>query len=269
MNNLRLMAIFAHPDDEAFGNGGSLSKYNHEGVEVHLVTATLGEAGDIANPDIVLTDPISVVREQELRCACATYGNITLHLLGYVDGQTAIAPLREAVFKIVKLIRQIQPQVVITFGPDGAYGHFDHLVVHRWTHAAIRLAAEADTWPQAGAPYQVAKLYHRVLPQGQVDLMVEGYGRDFVPMDGNIPFPFTGYTPEQITTTVDVKAHIEAKIAGIRCHVSQIDPTMPVIQAGYDHATDPFLTQENFILAHSTIPVELPETDLFAGLRSE
>jgi len=271
-DNLALMAIFAHPDDEAFGTGGILSKYSHEGVAVHLVTATLGEAGDLANPDVKITVPMSIKREQELRSACKAYGPIKLHLLGYMDGQTATVPLTEAVYKIVKLIRQYKPQVVVTFGPEGIYGHFDHLVIHRWASAAVSLAASHETWPMAGEAHQVTKFYYRVITQTQVDQMAETYGRDFVPMGGGIPFPFIGYPDEQVTTMVDIRNYLSHKIAGIRCHASQIDPTMPALQEDYDHTTDPGMWQESFILVKSTlantaVSSEKLETDLFAGLR--
>ena len=119
-DKLTLMAIYAHPDDEAFGTGGTLTKYASEGVEVHLVTATLGEVGRIANPDINVDRPLGAWREQELRCACECYGIKMLHLLGYMDGQTTVVPQSGAVYKIVELLRAIKPQVVITFGPEVA-----------------------------------------------------------------------------------------------------------------------------------------------------
>ncbi|MDM8519942.1 PIG-L deacetylase family protein [Anaerolineales bacterium HSG6] len=264
---LSMMAIFAHPDDEAFGNGGSLAKYAHEGIDIHLVTATLGEAGQVADPDMISTRTLSVLREQELRCACQQYGDINLHLLGYIDGQTAIVPPSTAVYKIVKLLRLHKPQVVISFGPDGIYGHFDHLVIHRWSSAAIKLAAEPDKWLAAGKPYQVQKFYHRVMSQIQIDMMMEIMGRNFVPMDGSIPFPFVGYSPDQITTTIDVSDFAQVKLDGIRCHSSQLSPDLPYLQDDYDHTSDPMFTQETFILAESHVETELPETDLFAGLR--
>jgi LmbE family N-acetylglucosaminyl deacetylase len=265
---LTMVAIYAHPDDEAFGTGGTLAKYSHEGVDVHLITATLGEAGQIANPELEFAQPISVVREQELRCACQHFGIKELHLLGYVDGQTTVAPQREAVFKIVKLLRQIKPQVVITFGPDGVYGHYDHLAVHRWAAAAVKLAAENECWEDAGPVHQVSKFYYRALPQQQVDQMINTMGRDYVPMDG-VPFPFVGYPMEQITTVIDVSQHAMAKLRGIRCHASQLAP-----DAYQENETpDEWLTQETFILAQCQPGIETElsngrkEDDLFAGLR--
>jgi LmbE family N-acetylglucosaminyl deacetylase len=267
-DKLIMVAIYAHPDDEAFGTGGTLTKYAREGVDVHLITATLGEAGQIANPELEFAQPISVVREQELRCACRHYGIKELHLLGYVDGQTTVAPQREAVYKIVKLLRQIKPQVVITFGPDGVYGHYDHLAVHRWATAAVKLAAENECWDDAGPVHQVAKFYYRALPQQQVEQLTESMGRDYVSMDG-IPFPFVGYPIEQITTIIDVSQHTITKLKGIRCHASQLAPD------AYKENDEPdeWLTHETFILAQcqpgikTNITNGKKETDLFAGLR--
>jgi LmbE family N-acetylglucosaminyl deacetylase len=265
---LTLAAIYAHPDDEAFGTGGTLTKYSREGVDVHVITATLGEAGQIANPELEFAQPISVIREQELRCACRHYGIKELHLLGYVDGQTTVAPQREAVYKIVKLLRQIKPQVVITFGPDGVYGHYDHLAVHRWTTAAVKLAAENECWDEAGPVHQVSKLYYRALPQPQVDRMIDLMGRNYVSMDG-VPFPFVGYPMEQITTVIDVSQYAVTKLKGIRCHASQLAPDT----YNNDDQPDEWLTQETFILAQCQPGIETgisdgqKEDDLFAGLR--
>ncbi len=264
---LTMMAIYAHPDDEAFGTGGTLAKYAHEGVDVHLVTATLGEAGQVAQPTLKLTRPLSMLREEELRRACQTYGNINLHLLGYVDGQTAIVPISIAVYKLVKLIRQHQPQVVIGFGPDGIYGHFDHLVLHRWTTAAVEIAAHEGKWVDAGAAHQVAKFYHRVIPNEQVARMKTLMGSNSLTMDGGVPFPFVGYSSEQITTTINVRDYAQTKLDGIRCHASQLSPNMPYTQPDYDHSQDPDFNAESFILVQSTVNTDKPEVDLFAGLR--
>jgi LmbE family N-acetylglucosaminyl deacetylase len=271
-DKLTLVAIFAHPDDEAFGTGGTLSKYAHEGVDVHLVIATLGEAGRMADPAVSLTQPIDVIREQELRCACTSYGVENLHLLGYMDGQTTIVPQSAAVYKIVRLLRQLKPQVVVSFGPEGVYGHYDHLAVHRWATAAVQLAGEAEWWPGAGPAHQVAKFYHRAMPQEQVAQVQKVTGRSAVLMDG-IPFPFVGYPLEKITTIINVRDYAQNKLKGIRCHVSQIDPASPYLQESFELGDNPWFWQETFILARYQsnlalgISPELKENDLFAGLR--
>jgi LmbE family N-acetylglucosaminyl deacetylase len=270
-DKLSLAAVFAHPDDEAFGTGGTLTKYAHEGVDVHLIMATRGEAGRVANPEISLTGPMSALRERELRCACETYGLKQLHFLEYVDSHTAIVPLREAVFKLVRLFRQLKPQVVLSFGPEGIYGHFDHLAVHRWTIAAVELAAEAERWPEAGPAHQVAKLYYRAMPQEQVDQMQERFGRTAVSMDG-IPFPFVGYPSDQITTVVNTRNYARIKARAIRCHASQIAPESPLLQPNFDPEANVWFHQETYVLAKtwglpSTLPGHDKENDLFAGLR--
>ena len=270
-DKLTLVAIFAHPDDEAFGTGGILTKYAKEGVNVHLVMATRGEAGEVGNPTVTPTKPISLLREQELRCACECYGLKNLHLLGFMDGQTTMVPPSEAVYKLVELLRQLKPQVVISFGPEGVYGHFDHLAVHRWSIAAVKLAAETDRWPEIGPTHQVAKFYHRATAQAQVTDMKERLGREAIFMDG-IPFPFIGYSMEQITTMINVKEYAQTKLEAIRCYASQFSPEMPYLQADFDLAVSPWFWQETFILAQvNGSPFVASdgdkESDLFAGVR--
>lgn len=270
-NNLKLVALFAHPDDEAFGAGGTLTKYAHEGVDVHLIMATRGEAGQLANPDITPTHPFSLLREQELGQACKCYGIKQLHWLGYVDGQTPMVPPSEAVYKIVRLLRKIRPQVVISFGPEGVYGHYDHLVVHRWASAAVTLASEADRWPEIGAAHQVAKFYHRAMAQPQVEAMKERVGYNAVMMDG-IPFPFTGYPLAQITTIIDAREFAGRKAQAIRCHASQIGPDNPILKEDFDPITNEWFWQETYILAKphgiaDTLSIDGKESDLFAGVR--
>jgi len=268
-NQRTLVAIFAHPDDEAFGTGGTLAKYAAAGVDVHLITATLGEAGQIANPEITINQPLGALREQELRRACAGYG-VTLHLLGYMDGQTTVVPQSEAVFKIVKLLRQLKPQVVIAFGPDGIYGHYDHLAAHRWATAAVEVANQADWWPEAGPPHTVAKFYYRAMFEEQIAIVEEMNGQNYVCLDG-IPFPFVGYPPERITTVLDISDFARAKLEGIRCHASQLAPDNPYLLPNFEPGDHPWFATEAYILAQHSPHVSLPdngqkETDLFSGI---
>ncbi len=269
---LTLAAIFAHPDDEAFGTGGTLTRYTSEGVDVHLIVATRGEVGSVVNPTVAPTQPKSLLRERELRCACGYFGIRHLHLLGYMDGQTAVVPPSEAVYKIVKLLRQIKPQVVLSFGPEGIYGHFDHLVVHRWATAAVELAANSERWAEAGAAHQVAKFYHRAMLQQHIDQMNEANDRVNVSMDG-VPFPFVGYPLDQITTVIDIHDYAQAKLEGIRCYASQINPeVMPFLQEDFDPISNSWFGQEMFILAQirdglSPMSKNGKEDDLFAGIR--
>lgn len=265
---LVLAAIFAHPDDEAFGTGGTLAKYAHEGVEVHLIMATFGESGRIANPAVATNLPLGVLREQELRNACRAYGITALHPLGYMDGQTTVVSQSGAVYKIVKLLREIRPQVVMSFGPEGIYGHYDHLAVHRWATAAVELAGDPEKWPEAGPPHQIDKFYHRAMFEEQIAQVEKINGSRFVPIDG-VPFPFLGYPEEKITTVINVSDYAEAKLAGIRCHASQLAPDNPYLQPNIDLAAHAWFWTEGFILAkcRPDLKPNGKETDLFAGLR--
>lgn len=271
MHKRTLMAVFAHPDDEAFGMGGTLAKYAAEGCDVYLVTATRGEAGEIASPDLANAANLPEVRERELRCACQAYGIHPPRFLGYLDGQLATVHQGQAVAKVVRLIRELRPQVLITFGPDGIYGHYDHIAAHRWATIAADLAADADCFPDrltdACRPHRVSKLYFRVLPQEQIEARSEE-GKPAAAMMDGVPFYLVGYPGEAITTVIDVSDHVEAKMRGIRCHATQVRPDSAFVKAPQEAMRQPWFREEHYILARS--PVGRPagvETDLFAGLR--
>jgi LmbE family N-acetylglucosaminyl deacetylase len=264
-----VMAVFAHPDDEAFGTGGTLARYAAEGCDVYLVTATRGEAGEIAEPDMATSANLPDVREREIRCACRAYGIHEPIFLGYVDGQLPQVHQGQAVGKLVRLIRELRPQVLITFGPDGIYGHYDHIAVHRWTSIAFQLAADADCFPDqiAGVcrPHQVEKLYFRVLNQAQVQAMAEDL-QPAVMMDG-VPFFFQGYASEEITTVIDVSDYLPQKLRGIQCHETQVGRDTPFVQTPEEVVQTAWFKHEHFILAQSTVgQAEEQETDLCARL---
>lgn len=269
MDSLTLLAVFAHPDDEAFGTGGTLATYAADGCDVYLVTATRGEAGQIALPELATPANLPAVRERELRCACQIYGIHPPIFLDYLDGQLPIVNQGQAVGKLVKIIRQLRPQVAITFGPEGIYGHYDHLAVHRWTTAACELAADPDCFPDHDAcqPHQISKLYHRVLPQESLEARRAGGQRAAVMMDG-VPFPFIGYPAAEITTVIDVSAFGEQKRQGILCHATQVGASSRYATDPDAVLADPWFRQETFRLAHSTVgwPAGV-EHDLFERLR--
>ena len=272
MNDLTLMAIFAHPDDEAFGTGGSLTKYAAEGVDVYLVTATRGEAGQIAEPDLATPANLPTVREHELRCACENYGIHPPRLLDYVDGQLAIVHQGQAVGKLVRLIRELQPQVILTFGPDGIYGHYDHIAVHRWATIAVQMAADGDCFPdpEVCKPYQVSKLYYRALPEEQVAAMGQLTGGSQPPavmMDG-VPFFFIGRPANEITTIIDVSDFVQTKLDGIRCHATQVGRHNRFADTPDEITRKEWFRHESFVLAYSAVGwPEGVETDLFTGIR--
>lgn len=271
MGTFTLMAVMAHPDDEAFGLGGTLTRYAAEGCDVYVVTATRGEAGRIADPDLATPANLPEVREQELRCACRTYGIHPPLFLDYLDGLLPIIHQGQAVGKLARLIRQLRPHVLITFGPDGIYGHYDHIAVHRWTVIAADLAGDPDCFPDPTTgecqPHRVAKLYYRAIPEDRIAAMSQEGRRAAVMMDG-VPFYFTGRRPEEITTIIDVSAFAETKLQGIRCHATQVGPESPFHTAPEEVMRSPWFRQEHFILARSTVGwPDGVEDDLLRGLR--
>ncbi len=271
MSSLCLMVVLAHPDDEAFGVGGTLARYAAEGCDVHLVCATRGEAGGIAEPDMATKANLPSVREQELRCACETLGIQPPHLLDYVDGQLPIVNQGQAVAKVVRLIRELRPQVVITFGPDGIYGHYDHIAAHRWATIACKLAAQRDCFPGqiqgACKPHEVSKVYYHVLTTERVRANWPDDPEPAVMMDG-VPFPVVGYPREQITTVIDISRYLEPKLQGIQCHLTQVGRNSPRVQRMREHAEEAWVREEAYILARSKVgPDDGTADDLFAGLR--
>jgi LmbE family N-acetylglucosaminyl deacetylase len=268
---LALMALFAHPDDEAFGTGGTLAKYAAEGCDVYLVTATRGEAGEIVVPDLTTPANLPYVRERELRCACETYNIHPPLFLDYPDGLLPIIHQGQAVGKLVRLIRECKPQVLITFGPDGIYGHYDHIAVHRWATIAFDLAADPECFPghldDGCEPHEMRKLYYRVLSEERLGAMFEDGAPPAVMMDG-VPFPMVGHPEEEITTIVDVSDFAEVKLRGLRCHVSQIGYDVPFDESPEKLLQESWFRQESFQLARSSVGwPDGQETDLFSGLR--
>jgi len=267
---LTLLAVFPHPDDEAFSMGGTLARYAAEGCDVHLVTATRGEAGEIRDPGLATKANLPQVREQELRCACQAYGIHPPRFMDYVDGQLAVVHQGQAVGKLVRIIRELKPQVMVTYGPEGIYGHYDHIAVHRWATIAFDLAADASCFPDqlsgTCAPHQVSKLYYVVVPEEMVALMSQAGRPASVMMDG-VPFPMVGYRREQITTVIDIRDYLGAKINGLSCHATQFDASGSAEEA-QQFLSSPLMYQETFVLGRSTAgQVGAAETDLFAGLR--
>ena len=156
-DSLRLLLVFAHPDDESMGMGGTLAKYSSEGVETYLACASRGEKGwcgpEEQNPG---PSALAQVRTKELENAVHELGMTGLYFLNYIDGEVDQADLAEAIGKIVTHIRRVMPQVVVTFPPDGNYGHPDHIAVGQFTSAAVVCAAdESYTDSENFAPHRI------------------------------------------------------------------------------------------------------------------
>ncbi|WP_322802137.1 PIG-L deacetylase family protein [Thermoflexus sp.] len=236
-----LLAAFAHPDDEAFGPGGTLALYVSRGYTVHLICATRGEAGSLA-PGMESTADLGTIREMELRCAVEALGLHGLHLLGYRDSGMPgspdqdhpaafiRAPFEEVVRRLVALIRELRPDVVLTFDPYGGYGHPDHIYMHRAVREAFERAGDPEVFPEHRAqglqPHRPARLYYTTLPIGQlrpflvvlrilgVDLRRLGRNRDI-----DLEAAIRAALP--VTTRIDVRSVLDRKERAAACHRSQ------------------------------------------------
>src|SRR5512147_406249 len=161
---LRLMNILAHPDDESLGTGGILAKYAAEGVETYLLTATRGEHGWWgSDADYPGPEALGYTREAELHSAAHVLGLHEVVFLDYLDGELDKAPAQEVIAQLTAHIRRIRPDVVVTFDPDGVYGHPDHIAISQFATAAIMAAADSSYADSGQAPHRVSKLYYRTI----------------------------------------------------------------------------------------------------------
>lgn len=261
---LRLMAVLAHPDDESLGCGGTLARYAAEGVETYLVTATLGERGWMGDP---ADDPglaeMARIREAELRCAVEALGIRELALLGYIDGDLDQADPGEAAGRIAAHIRRRRPHVVITFGPDGAYGHPDHIAICQFSLEACILARQ----PDGDLPgHRVDKLYYLATDQPLADAYIAAFGDIAMDVDGVTRRPY--WLPDwQVSTLIDASDYWQQTWAAARCHASQLPP--PDFLDGISDDAHRFLWgYQPFVRAFSFVNRgRARETDLFEGLR--
>jgi LmbE family N-acetylglucosaminyl deacetylase len=167
-----LLGVFAHPDDETFCAGGTFARYAEQGAEIMVVWATRGQAGQIRDAAAGNRRTIAAVREAELRLACERLGIARVRCLDHIDGALADADFSSLVDEIAEVICEFRPEVVITFGPDGGYGHPDHVTISAVTTAACQRAADPGrgdrTVTQALRP--PPRLYYRCFPSG--DLLI-------------------------------------------------------------------------------------------------
>src|SRR6266487_3566715 len=185
-NQLKLMCILAHPDDESLGNGGILAKYAAEGVETYLVTATRGERGWFGDEsDYPGLEALGKIREAELLAAARVLGIRQVEFLDYPDGDLDQAPPAEAVAKIVEHLRRVKPDVVVTFGPDGGYGHPDHVAISQLTTAALAAAADTDAPFCRELPaHRVSKFYYLVTTHELASVYQSGFVHLVMSIDG-------------------------------------------------------------------------------------
>ena len=283
MADLCLLTVHAHPDDEASKGAPTVAKYHDEGVRTVLVTCTGGEAGDILNPAMdtpEVRDRIHEVRQEELAKAAEIIGYDHVELLGYRDSgmpdsdhnahpeNFANAPLDEAVGKLVEVIRRERADVIITYGDDQrGYPHPDHLRVHDISLPAFEAAGDPDAYPEAGDPFTPSKLYYVVWSRARILATHE----KFVELGLESPFGEDWFKrpsqDEQITTSIDIGDWFDVRLDSLLAHATQVDPESPFwfgLPREVSRTVHPF---DDYVLAQSRVDTELPESDLFAGLR--
>jgi LmbE family N-acetylglucosaminyl deacetylase len=247
-----LLAVFAHPDDESLVAGGTLAKYAAEGWDTALLCATRGDWGPISDNDLADYSNLGQVRERELRAACKVLGIRWLHFLDLEDASvSAVIGTEDEVIvleKIVRAIRELRPQTILTFGSDGLYGHEDHIAIGQLTTQACRLAADPTVFPQHPAEglsaHHTTNLLFATAPQGVYsDLLARLAAAGHPAHLWGIPPENFGVSADEITTVVDVTQFWEQKLRALRCHQTQLDP---------DHAFS-LLTRE---LAARLLPFE-------------
>lgn len=224
--SLKLMGVFAHPDDETLGFGGALARYSEEGVDIHVVTATRGEAGRYGDgTDHPGPEALGEIREGELLEACEVLGVGEVDLLGYPDGGLASVDPVEARGTLVRILRRSRPQVVVTFGPDGAYGHPDHIAISQLATAATVAAADPG-WrpPDGGEPdpvHAVSKLYYLAWGSDTWAAYQAAFKTLTSTVDG-VERQATPWPEWAITTRVDASEHWRVVWKAVQCHRSQI-----------------------------------------------
>jgi LmbE family N-acetylglucosaminyl deacetylase len=256
---LRLLCVLAHPDDESLGTGGTLARYAAEGVETYLVTATRGErgrfgdSGEHPGPDVV-----GAAREAELRAAAEVLGIREVTQLGFPDGGLdAVDPIH-AQNVIAAHLRRIKPHVVVTFGPEGAYGHPDHIAISQLTTAAVVRAAGSD-----GA---VSKLYYIAWGASTWAAYQKALKRLVTTVDGTerevVPVP-----DWEITTRIDTSAVWETVLSAVRCHRTQMSIFKTLEGLPPEHQRSLWGVQEYYRALSLVNGGRARETDLFEGLR--
>jgi LmbE family N-acetylglucosaminyl deacetylase len=271
----RLMAVLAHPDDESLGVGGTLAKYASEGVDVFLLTATRGDRGryrghrpdDDQHPGAVA---LGGIRERELRAAASVLGVREVSLLDYGDQHLDRADPREAVAAVVRHVRRVRPDVVVTFGPDGAYGHPDHIAICQFTTAAIVAAADpafagggVEAREQA---HSVSKLYYIAWPASTWAAYEATIGKLLSTVDG-IERQATPWPDWAITTVIDTRHCWSTVWRAVSCHESQVSAHERLKELSPAHHEALWGWQSFYRVFSLVNGGRARETDLFEGIR--
>ncbi|QFZ74470.1 N-acetyl-1-D-myo-inositol-2-amino-2-deoxy-alpha-D-glucopyranoside deacetylase [Streptomyces fagopyri] len=285
----RLLLVHAHPDDESINNGATMARYAAEGALVTLVTCTLGEEGEVIPPGLAHLAPdreggLGPHRAGELAAAMKELGVTDHRFLGgpgrfrdsgmmgaeqnHRAGAFWSADVDGAAAHLVEVIREVRPHVLVTYDPDGGYGHPDHIQAHRVAVRATELAADPAVRPDLGAPWTIAKVYWNRVPRPVAE---DGFARLRAALPG-LPFDASAAVADVpgvvddavITTEIDGTAYAPAKAAAMRAHATQIEVAEPWFALS-NALAQPLFTTEYYELVRGERSGADRETDLFTG----
>ncbi|TFV68270.1 UNVERIFIED_ORG: N-acetyl-1-D-myo-inositol-2-amino-2-deoxy-alpha-D-glucopyranoside deacetylase [Bacillus sp. AZ43] len=291
----RLLLVHAHPDDETINNGATMARYVAEGAQVTLLTCTLGEEGEILVPALAQlaadqADQLGGYRIWELRGAMDALGVTDIRFLGgagrYRDSGMMGTPanehprafwnadLDEAIGHAVAVVREVRPQVVVTYDENGGYGHPDHIQAHRVAMGAVRAAADPAYRPDLGPAWEVAKVYWNCMPrsvlQKGIDAMAAAGDQTFfdgVSSADDLPF---AVPDDVVTAAVDGSAFATHKDAAMRAHPTQIMVDGPFFALSNNLGLEVMAVEHYRLVQGQRGPAgpgpEGWEDDLFAGL---
>ena len=247
---LRLLAVLAHPDDESLGFGGTLARYGAEGVQTFLVTATRGENGRGGSPV-----QLGRMRETELWAAARVLGLAEVRFLDYSDGAVDQVDPVEAIRKIASHIERVRPHVVLTFGPEGAYGHPDHIAISQFTTSAVVCSS-----------HRVSKLYYMAWTKSKWDAYQAALKKLTSKVDG-VERQAAPWPDWAVTTVVDTASYSEVVWRAVSCHETQMSVYRDLQNLPPEQHRALWGTQE-FYRAFSLVNGgRRRESDLFEGLR--
>ena len=268
-DQLRLMCVLAHPDDETLGAGGILARYAAEGVHTSLVTATRGQRGWFGDPDDYPgPEELGRTREGELYAAAKVLEIKDVQLLDAMDGELDRAEPNEIIPQIADQIRRVRPQVVITFDPFGVYGHPDHIAISQFTTAAIVAAASGGSTVSTQGedePHQVSKLYCFAETAANMTVYEEAFG-DLVMCIDNVERRVAGWPEWAVTTHIDTAQYYGQVWQAVYCHRTQFPGYQALLDMPEERCQDFFSSMNLYRMFSLVNGGREPESDIFEGL---
>jgi N-acetyl-1-D-myo-inositol-2-amino-2-deoxy-alpha-D-glucopyranoside deacetylase len=278
-----LIFVGAHPDDESFGVGGTLSQYAAAGVKVYYICGTRGEAGEVTPEAMKGYASIADLRSHELKCAAEIIGLADVIYLGYRDSgmagtednkhpqALAAAPPDEVAGRIVAIFRRLKPEVVVTFDPIGGYHHPDHVAIHDATVMAFKAAGDPQKYPEEGPAFPPQKLYFHVFPHRFLKVMVKlmtFFGRDAHHFGRNKDIDLASFVEADfpVHTVIRLKKEtVRTRDRAAACHASQLSGGSP--RGGlFGLINKVFGQRDSFMRAEPPVKGRLHEHDLFEGV---